>query len=131
MSTDNITITASTEAKTGETQSNTTQPSTPQNPSINQLLREAQDGTNDNDDSPPTKCLKYVQLMPEQFKHILNSCTLQKDFISKFTRPSLSSILHSQHHHSSPPAYYNNAKYEEISCRYDELEDQLVPFEQK
>jgi hypothetical protein len=62
MSTDNTTITASIEAKTGGTQSNTTQPSTPQNPSINQLRREAQDGTNDDDDSPPTNVRSMFSL---------------------------------------------------------------------
>jgi hypothetical protein len=63
----------------------------------------------------------------------MNSCASQQDFIFKFTMPSPNSTLHSQHHHSSTPAYYNNAKFEEISYHaikppYNGSEDQLIPF---
>ena len=125
MSTDNTIITASAGAPTIGIESNIPLSSTPKNPWINQWLQKAQDGTDDGADSPPAKHSKYVKLTPAQFEHIMNTCASQQDFISKFTTASPSSILHSQYHQSSTPAYYNNAKYEEISCRYDELEDQL------
>ncbi len=115
---------------------------TPTRPDINNLLQTANSFPTTNDDrsldgEPQPKRSRFIQLTPEQFEHILSTCSQQQQTISSLT-PS-SNRLHNGNDSSthavtpSTPSYYNNTKYEEIACKamkpaYDGSEEELIPF---
>ncbi len=92
--------------------------------SLGQILQNLQsNNTNDDPATPKPKRSRNIVLTPELFDHLLRA----------HSGTITSSPTNTAHTHSAQPAYYNNAKYEEISSKgikplYDGSEETLIPF---
>jgi hypothetical protein len=119
---------STTSSREDAAQLNLETPFTPQNPTINRLLQQMNQGNNE----PSSKHGKYIQMAPEQFHSIMTTGASQQDFITKLLESPHSSIFSHQTNRTHP-TYYNNAQFDENATRpikpiYDGLEDQLIPF---
>jgi hypothetical protein len=100
--------------------------------SLTSILRSVQSGTNDAEPTP--KRQKYIQLTQEQFDNLLQMKTSSNPTTNP-PRPSLSTIpsITPLSIPTSIPSYYNNANYEDITCKgitpsYYGSKDNLIPF---
>jgi hypothetical protein len=100
--------------------------------SFSQILHKVINHTNDNDGNPARRGKKprLIQFTLSQFNELIQKITTitPPTNTSPPTTPALAGSIPSQTH-----AYYNNAKYEEITCKplkpsYDGSEDNLMTF---
>jgi hypothetical protein len=89
---------------------------------------------NDGESSKSNKKQRIIQFTPAQFDSLLQTLTtVTPPTPCNPPPPPSTPVLSGISTSASMPAYYNNAKYEEITCKplkplYDGSEDNLMPF---